>query len=273
MTDKIKKAEKDYIKGMKYKDIASKYDVSINTVKSWKTRYKWDRNGVHTKDKSTHTKSKKRCTQKSNAPPKKEEPVLKEVQEILNNSGLTDKQRLFCIYYIKCFNATKAYKKAYKCDYITANTNGSRLLVKASIKEEIQKLKQNKLNRAMLSVDDILQQYIDIAYADLTDYADIGREKRVIGYDKDGEPVVDVTNYLDLKQGNEIDGQLVSEIKVGKQGASVKLHDKMKALDKLLEISEACPELRHRKEMDKERIQLEKDKFEHMKDIDNKIHW
>lgn len=35
------KAEKDYHKGMSYKDIAEKYSVSINTVKSWKTRYKW----------------------------------------------------------------------------------------------------------------------------------------------------------------------------------------------------------------------------------------
>ncbi|WP_455796434.1 RNA polymerase sigma factor [Clostridium butyricum] len=34
-------AEEDYINGMKYKEIAEKYNVSINTVKSWKTRYKW----------------------------------------------------------------------------------------------------------------------------------------------------------------------------------------------------------------------------------------
>ena len=31
-------AEKDYMDGMKYKDIAIKYNVSINTVKSWKTK-------------------------------------------------------------------------------------------------------------------------------------------------------------------------------------------------------------------------------------------
>ena len=37
------KAYKDYISGMKYKDIASKYSVSINTVKSWKRRYQWHR--------------------------------------------------------------------------------------------------------------------------------------------------------------------------------------------------------------------------------------
>ena len=37
-------ARKDYQKGMKYKDIADKYNVSINTVKSWQRRHGWTRN-------------------------------------------------------------------------------------------------------------------------------------------------------------------------------------------------------------------------------------
>ncbi|WP_460285162.1 P27 family phage terminase small subunit [Clostridium botulinum] len=37
------KAYKDYVSGMKYKDIAEKYSVSINTVKSWKRRLNWQR--------------------------------------------------------------------------------------------------------------------------------------------------------------------------------------------------------------------------------------
>ena len=40
-------AENDYMSGMKYKDIARKYGVTLNTVKSWKKRYNWDRKGVH----------------------------------------------------------------------------------------------------------------------------------------------------------------------------------------------------------------------------------
>ena len=53
---KRESARKDYESGMKYKDIAQKYDVSLNTVKSWKTRYKWQR--APTK-KSVHTKKKR----------------------------------------------------------------------------------------------------------------------------------------------------------------------------------------------------------------------
>lgn len=54
--DNYKLAEIDYSDGMKYKDIAAKYDVSINTVKSWKKRHEWFRGrGAH-KDKGVHTK-------------------------------------------------------------------------------------------------------------------------------------------------------------------------------------------------------------------------
>lgn len=58
MADKKDLAYQDYLEGMKYKDIAAKYDVTLNTVKSWKKRYSWSRDGVHTKQKSVHTKKR-----------------------------------------------------------------------------------------------------------------------------------------------------------------------------------------------------------------------
>ncbi|WP_019554791.1 terminase gpP N-terminus-related DNA-binding protein [Propionispira raffinosivorans] len=54
--DKIQQAEKDYVAGLKYKDIAAKYSVSLNTVKSWKTRYKWSKKVCTQNEKSVHTK-------------------------------------------------------------------------------------------------------------------------------------------------------------------------------------------------------------------------
>lgn len=41
--EKSELARKDYEAGMRYKDIATKHDVSINTVKSWQRRHKWNR--------------------------------------------------------------------------------------------------------------------------------------------------------------------------------------------------------------------------------------
>ena len=77
----------DYCNGMKYKDIAEKYGVTINTVKSWKTRYKWSKGN----EKSVHTKIKNVCTQKNT----KEKAAAKEVEQVMKNPELTDKQRLF----------------------------------------------------------------------------------------------------------------------------------------------------------------------------------
>lgn len=59
-------AEQDYMSGMKYKDIADKYGVSLNTVKSWKVRHKWDKKGVHTKSEKVCTQKKKHGGQPGN---------------------------------------------------------------------------------------------------------------------------------------------------------------------------------------------------------------
>lgn len=48
-------AYEDYQNGMKYRDIADKYNVSINTVKSWRKRHGWQKKGAHKNDR-VHTK-------------------------------------------------------------------------------------------------------------------------------------------------------------------------------------------------------------------------
>lgn len=55
-------AYEDYKIGLKYKEIAEKYDVTLNTVKSWKTRH-WNKKGVHT------NKGKKCAHKKKGAQP------------------------------------------------------------------------------------------------------------------------------------------------------------------------------------------------------------
>lgn len=51
------KAFKDYNNGMKYKDIAEKYGVSLSAVKSWATRY-WKKQGCNPATKKVATKKK-----------------------------------------------------------------------------------------------------------------------------------------------------------------------------------------------------------------------
>ncbi|TAH79744.1 hypothetical protein ES066_16555 [Bacillus subtilis] len=56
MAEKHIQAYKDYVKGMKYKDLAEKYGVSVNTIKSWKQRHGWERKKGASIEKSVHTK-------------------------------------------------------------------------------------------------------------------------------------------------------------------------------------------------------------------------
>ncbi|SNR95693.1 phage terminase small subunit [Anaerovirgula multivorans] len=243
-------AEKDYMLGMKYKDIAEKYNVSINTVKSWKTRYKWSRKGVR-------TKKEKVCTQKEDA------PIAKAIKNIVENeeAELTDKQRLFCLFYVKYWNATKAYKKAYDCSYQVANTNGSRLLVKASVKSEIERLKKEIREGFAIEPMAILQKYADIAFADITDFVEFGKKPIIVGHSEDGTPKEIELNYVDFKNSTEIDGTLVSEVKQGKEGVSIKLVSKEKAFEKLEKYYDLIPDTWKRK-IEEEKLAIQKQKIE-----------
>lgn len=211
-------AEADYVEGMKYKDIAAKYGVSINTVKSWKKRYVWSR------DKKECTK--KGCTQNKKGAHKKE-AVAEDVKQVVENDQLTDQQRLFCLYQSRMFNYTKAYLKAYPgCSYASAAVLGSRLMKNPVIRKEIEQLKQNRLNREMLDESDIFQKYMDIAFADMTDYAEFGNETY---QDPDTGKELKYS-FVHLKDSDAVDGTLISEVSKGKDGAKIKLLDKMKAM-------------------------------------------
>ena len=215
------------------REISKLLNVPEKTVSGWKCKDKWNQkmNGVLQKD-TEYSERKKNI---------KKQADVEEVNQVMENSELTDKQRLFCICYVRCFNATKAYQKAYGCDYRTAQSNGYKLLTNTYIKQEIHNLKQNRLNREFLSEEDVFQKYIDIAFADITDYVSFGRETvEVMGAfgpvqvknEKTGKKEIlkREINTVRFKESDSVDGRLISEIKQGKDGASIKLADRMKAL-------------------------------------------
>lgn len=228
-----KKAEAMYRSGEKLVDIAAALGVPEGTIRSWKGRYHWI-GSVATKNAT------KKCNVAAKEE-KKRETVAADVRQVMENTELTEKQRLFCLYYIRCFNATRAYQKAYACSYEAAGTAGQRMLQNVAIKDEIQRLKQGRLNRELISEEDIVQKYIDIAFADITDYVEFGQEEVPIICDgsvamqKDPEtgeeiPATQKINTIRLRDAADVDGSLISEVRIGQSGTSVKLKDSMKAL-------------------------------------------
>lgn len=219
-----------YRQGVLLKDIAAQLGVPEGTIRSWKKRY-WE----------NATLQKKECNV-ANENAKKVKAVNADVESVNENAELTEKQRLFCMFYVRCFNATKAYQKAYQCSYETAGSNGYAILQNTAIIAEIQRLKENRLNRELLDESDIFQKYMDIAFADVTDFVEFGQdEEYVIGpYGvveiKDPEtgekkPLTQKINTVRFKESKDVDGTLISEIKNGRNGASIKLADRMRALD------------------------------------------
>lgn len=235
--DKAYQIYKEHGGAITNRDIAALLNEDEKVVAVWKSRDKW--NVVQQSKESCTTKNKKEKIKSKSA-------MLPEVESVIQNPDLSDKQRLFCLYYVRCFNATKAYRKAYGCAYSTAAVEGFNTLRNPKIQNEIQALKQSRLNREFLDEHDIFQKYMDIAFADITDYVEFGREKvQVMGAfgpvevknPETGkkEPLIKEVNTVRFRESGEVDGTLISEVKQGKDGASIKLLDRMKALDWLAE--------------------------------------
>ena len=98
------------------------------------------------------------------------------------------------------------------------------------------------MNREMLDEHDIFQKYMDIAFSDITDYVDFGREEvQVMGAfgpvqvdnpNGDGKiPLMKTINSVRFRESDVVDGTIITEVKQGKDGASIKLADRMKALE------------------------------------------
>lgn len=229
--------------------LAEKYKLKLGTLKSRKSRDEWSRDP----QKQDATKKKKVATNKKDA-------TLKEV--FVESEGLTDKQRLFCVYYIKSFNQTMAAIKAgYSPD--RAHITGSELVRNRKVAEEIRRLKGEMRQGIFIDAMDILDKYIKIAFADIADYVHFGSEEVVARTedgieltDENGEKITYNRSFLNFKNAEEVDGSLISEISNGRNGPVVKLADKMKALEMLSKYFDLLSE------NDKKKLQEEKIKVD-----------
>lgn len=172
-----------------------------------------------------------------NAPIVEEQPE----PEIPDDEGLTPKQRIFVMEYLRDFNATRSAMSAGYSKK-TAYSIGWELLRKPEIKAIIQRHKDEITNELGLGVQRIIAEYMKIAFTDITDLLDFGQKEVPVmtmlgpmyeGEGDDKRPVTKIVNFVDFKESVDIDGTVISEVKQGKDGVSIKLHDKMKALKEL----------------------------------------
>lgn len=203
--------------------IAAALSVSEGLVRKWKCQDKWGKLPFNGNNGNTDPNAQS-VTVTDNR-----ELAKHLADTVCQNNDLTDKQKLFCMHYIHLFNARKAYMRAYNCEKSTAGVEGPKMLKRPEIQKEIEQLKKERMTKAFLADEDIVQKYIDIAFADITEFVDYGqRDETTI---TDTGPVKVHRNYVDLHDSAITDGGIVSEIREGKSGISIKLADRLKALE------------------------------------------
>lgn len=150
-------------------------------------------------------------------------------------TSLSNQQKLFCQEYLKLgMNGTQAYLNIYKSckKESTAMTNASRLLSNAKVKEYIEELQSKVEEKAIVTIEDIVNELVTIAFTDrtkisksITEEIDVPEQNRKLRLQ---DIVLTDTDKLSEKEKKVIAGY-----KKTKNGMTVETYDKLKALELL----------------------------------------
>jgi len=155
---------------------------------------------------------------------------------------LSDKQRAFCEYYVGKYNIkTAAIKAGYSKK--SAHIFGWKLRTQPDCNRYIAWLKLRIANDLHVDVMDIIDQYIRIAFADVTDFVKIENGK------------------LKLIDADSIDGQLITKIRQGPHGITIELADKLRAMEKLEHYFDVMPK-DWRQKIEEKKLELMRERIE-----------
>ncbi|WP_438497152.1 terminase small subunit [Paenibacillus sp. IHBB 3054] len=240
-------------------EIAASLGVPAGTVRGWKSKDNWEATLNGEKESKPPEKSKKkkrnvpnintersvnqseRSNQKRNAPIREQPPPQVDEADTgePDESGLTPKQRIFVLEYLRTFNATQA---AIAAGYSkkTAYAIGWENLRKPEIQAAIKQAKEQFTDELGLDIKRIIAEWMKIAFADTGDYVNFGSREFPL-HTKKGDPVLDedgkqltgIQNFVNLVNSDAVDTSVISEVKEGKDGFSVKLYNKIEALKQL----------------------------------------
>ena len=242
------------------REIAKRLGADERKISVWKQRDGW-----------TVVQQKKLIQQKSKLQQKKTDKKV--VKAASKNKKLNEREITFCLLYVKTYSATQAYMGAYESSYRVAHSCGYTLLQRPDVREEIKRLQAVKNEALLANAQDVVQMHMRIAFADITDYVEFGQSEVVVlgafGIpveisDENGgtSPLTKIVNDVRFRESTEVDGQLISEVKVGKSGASIKLTEKHKSLVFLERYFTLNPMDVHKKAYDNARLEIDRKKLQ-----------
>ncbi len=144
---------------------------------------------------------------------------------------LTAKQQLFVDEYMTDFNATRAAKAAGYSE-ATAYSQGQRLLKNVEVQEEINKRCTELTAEFPLLRKKIVEKLQRVAFSDIADYLEYKTVKTEIA-NIDGEPILGYKTVIEMKDSDQVDTAIISEIQETRDGFKFKRMDPLKALELL----------------------------------------
>lgn len=148
---------------------------------------------------------------------------------------LTPKQENFVQGLFSGLSQREAYKRAYNTEKwkdSSIDEKAYQLSKNVQIMSRLTELQNEIKERNMVTYDRILAEYAKIGFADIKDFLEFKTDKSIV--EIYGESVTDYRMVVDVKDSSEVDGTLINEISIGKDGTfKFKLHDKMNALEKM----------------------------------------
>lgn len=150
---------------------------------------------------------------------------------------LTPKQEKFVQGLFSGLSQRQAFKQAYNAENmkdVTIDRKACVIAKQSNISARLTELQDEYKERNMVTIDRVLAEYAKIGFADIKDFIEYKTVKTVVDTEDNGELIIDYKMVVDAKDSSEIDGTLVNEVSIGKDGTfKFKLHDKLNALEKM----------------------------------------
>ncbi|MGG5421903.1 phage terminase small subunit [Clostridioides difficile] len=183
MQDVKEKVKQDYIKGMKQKEISAKYDISLNTLKSWIKRYNWSsekKKGAPKNKRGAPIGNKNATGPPGNKNAEKfgffSKYLPKETRELIQEISIKDK---FDILWEQITIQYAAIIRAQKIMYVKDKEEMIKELKKHEITENSEKIEYefqfawdrqasflNAQSRAMSELRSLIKQYDEMIHKD-----------------------------------------------------------------------------------------------------------
>lgn len=165
------------------------------------------------------------------------------VKEHLENSTLTESEKEFCLNFVSSYNAAQSYRKAYdfKGSIYKSRILAYAVLHKPHIQSEVKRLKEILSYGLDIDSTAYVRFLAEVAQVDIGDYLTFGTKEIPVmtlagpALDADGNQIMKTVNNVELIDSSILDTALISEIKQGRDGVSIKLQDKKWAWDRLRE--------------------------------------